>query len=735
MPRLARDLFVVSMALVGSALFGVAVDFSTPTRVYGFAFTTAEQVCRDTVASSTVKLATVAAKTLVGCHKSRDRGSVPAATDCNDTVVADDGGATTKVAAALATRSASRCGALDPASVGYVVCPSPCSSVGGLDDFVDVSACIDCLARDGTELLSGTCQASPMPPLAGAERACHDDIGRAWYKYFRTVLKERRRCQRLAESGGASDTDVCASGDPRGKIAKVATIAERLIERSCDDADLDALGACSTASAAALADCVLASSQQQATAIFLAMYDLGGNVTTTTTTTLPPQDSLCPETVELVLHGRVGEICATSADCFVGTCDAALGRCLTATDLDTGWTGVSHNADISDAAIVRARLRCPGPFDSQAAEPCGECLVIGVDPSARSCRCANDNRSICDEPFRPDADDCSGATCNCYLGPPLSLSSGNTPVCVVNRLREDIRGTASVDVGASASQVRLGSVVYLGEGLTEPCPYCAGDPTPGDGVRGGTCVLGKDADADCDTDAVNRTFPAPGGDGHSLDCFPSSGKNVTGTGLKIAFDQTTGAAEPISATIPCFFNSFLCHCMVCTGDTTLACDSNAVCAAAGAGTCTTFANGANTKPNGCTGDFLCADQGDGEGRCNQGPDSSFCDGVTTAEGHGFVACNSNADCASSSCGSVSCGQCTILERRPCFLDTIEATGTPSPGQPTTVGTFCIPPTSNAGVNAVAGLPGPGRLANAQRSTLYCSSNPSVVYTPGSGGCP
>lgn len=740
MPRLVRDYVAATIGITVLVLAGIALDAAMPVRAHAFAFTTAEQSCRDAVATSTVKLAGVATKTLVGCHKSRDRGGLTAGTDCNETTTADDGGVIVKASASLAARSTSRCATLDPGDVRYAVCPPPCSAIGNIDDFAEVAACIDCVVRDGTELLSGTCQASPAPPLAGAELACHDDIGRAYYKHFRITLKERRRCQRLAESGGASDTTTCATADLRGKIAKVAVLARDLIERSCDGADLGALGACSTASASALADCVLASSEQQAGAIFLAMYDLGGSVittttTTTTTTTLPPQDPLCPETVELVLHGRTGATCSDNADCVAGLCDPGLGRCTTVTDLDTGWTGVSHNSDISDAAIVRARLRCPGPFDAQSSEPCGECLVIGVDSAARACRCANDNRAVCNEPFSADADDCGGATCNCYLGPPLSLSSGNTPVCVVNRLREDVRGTANVDVGSSASRIRLGSVVYLGEGLTQPCPYCTGDPIPGDGARGGTCVLGEDAGAACDTDAVNRTFPAPGGDGHSLDCFPSSGKNVTGTGLKISFDQTTGTANPISATIPCFFNSFVCHCMVCSGDSSLACDSDTVCASAGAGTCTTFAHGANPKPNGCTGDFVCADQGGGEGRCNQGPDSSFCDGVTTVEGNGFVSCNSNADCSASSCGSVSCGQCTIVERRPCFLNTIEASGVPSPGQPTTVGTFCIPPTSNAGVNAVAGLPGPGRLANAQSSTLYCASNPSVEYVAGSGGCP
>jgi hypothetical protein len=491
---------------------------------------------------------------------------------------------------------------------------------------------------------------------------------------------------------------------------------------------------------------VIADSAARGNALFELMYDFGVDVvtttttsttldTTTTTTTTLPQDPLCPATSELILYGRIGETCTSNGDCVVGTCDTVLGRCKTATDLDTGWSGISHNTDIADAARFRATLHCEGPFDGGSSEPCGVCYVTGVDPSTGACRCANDNRAICDEPFTNDANDCGGNMCDCYLGPPLSLSGGNTPVCVLNRFREDVSGTANVDTGETESRIRLASVVYLGEGLTIPCPYCTGDPIAGDGVRGGFCERGQDDGQPCDTDAVNRTFPAPGGDGHSLDCFPEVGKNITGGGLKIGFDQTTGTADPLVADKTCFFNTTVCHCMVCTGDTSLACSSDAVCAAAGAGTCTTFGNGANPRQNACTGDLTCADQGGGEGRCNQGPDSKFCDGVTTADGNGFVACNSNADCTNSSCGSVPCGVCTLTERRACFLPTIEASGTANPGAPITVGTFCIPPTSNGGVNSTAGLPGPGRLANQAQSELFCSSNPAVTYVPGTGGCP
>jgi len=733
-PRALRRSLIATLALL------VVLTDRLP--AYGFAFTTAEQRCRDAAATRSVTLATTAARAFNECHRSRDTSSEPASTDCNDSSSADLSGDIARAAQSLASRLGSRCAEIDPATVNYDACPSPCNGVvPSITGFPEVAACLQCLMLDGTELLAGFSQGSPAVPLQGDELVCHRDIGRAQTKHFRAALRELRRCQKRAEAVGASDTLNCTGADPRGKVMKIALAARAAIVARCSEADLSAVASCSTASAGALADCAIDDSTARADALFQQMYDFGAGAssttttTNTTTTTLGPQDPLCPEVSELVLHGRIGDVCAGNEDCVAGTCDVGLGRCKTATDLDTGWTGIAHNSDISDGARFRAALRCEGPFNGAASEPCGVCDVIGVDPAAGACRCANDNRAICDEPFAADADDCGGSVCNCYLGPPLPLSGGNTPACVVNRFRNDIGGTVNVDTGETATDIALSAVVYLGDGLTQPCPYCTGDPVAGDGLRGGTCVLGEDEGAFCDSDGENRTFPAPGGDGHSLDCFPDVGKNITGGGLKIGFEQTTGTAHPLVADIPCFFNSSLCHCMVCTGDVSTACDSDAVCAAAGAGTCTTFANGANPRRNACTGDFLCADQGDGEGQCNQGPDGKFCDGVTTAEGRGFVACNSNTDCSSSSCGSVPCGACTIVERRACFLDTIAAAGVANPGAPITAGTFCIPATSNGGVNSTAGLPGPGRLSNQASSTLFCASNPTVEYVPGTGGCP
>jgi cysteine-rich repeat protein len=477
------------------------------------------------------------------------------------------------------------------------------------------------------------------------------------------------------------------------------------------------------------------------------------------------QEALCPNKGELVLWASVTSVaCANNGDCEVGTCDTGLGVCRTVSELDTGWTGIAHDADINDQVVTMGRLLCPGPYVG-GPEPCGQCQVVGLLADTGDCRCANNNRNVCDQPFQNDADDCGGAMCNCYFGAPLPLSSGNTPACVVNRFAVDVNGTANVDTGAGLINASLRSVVYLGINVVAPCPACGGtctapgsklgepcatdvncesaqnagdgvcgnfDPTPKDGNRQGTCWSGNNNGQSCDIGAYNTSFPAPagGGAGLSLDCFPSNGLNVSGTGLSIKLAQTTGTSALPPANVDCGFNSFPeeCPCGVCTLDTGVTCTSNSDCT--GVGTCAKVGNG-KPRQNQCS-NSICTDVGGGEGECQADPLLRFCDGVSRGDGSGFVACNSNADCAI--LGNF-VGVCELESVKKCFIDPITATGVQDPSFPVGVASFCIPPTGNPGINDVAGLPGPGRVTNAASATTFCASNPAVTYTPGVGGCP
>ncbi len=445
------------------------------------------------------------------------------------------------------------------------------------------------------------------------------------------------------------------------------------------------------------------------------------------------QADLCPASTSVFLHAQTTGIpCLTNGDCSIGVCNTTVERCTTVTELDSGWTGIAHDSDVNDGVVTFANLHCIGPFDGGSPEPCGDCFVTGLEAAGGSCRCANDNTQRCDEPFSPDVDDCGGANCDCYLGPPLPLSSGNTPACIVNRFAADLSGTVNVDTGDARTTVNLKAVVFLGESIIQPCPYCSNDPVHGDGKRGGTCIGGANDTLACDVDAVNQTFPAPSGAGHSLDCFPSTGKNVSGTGLTIDLEQTTGSAA-LGSAVPCGFTGSpeLCHCGVCDGNSTLPCTQDADCGQQGPCRSTSQTN---PRPNQCS-DLVCTDIGGGEGECLAGPLARFCDGITRANGDGFVSCLNNGDCTASSCGPVSCGACTLSSNRECFQPTISASGTPHPDTPISASLFCAPPTANGAINTVAGLPGPGRVINQSTTVANCALAPSFAYAAGVGGCP
>src|SRR6185436_1026860 len=108
---------------------------------------------------------------------------------------------------------------------------------------------------------------------------------------------------------------------------------------------------------------------------------------------------------------------------------------------------------------------------------------------------ANPDASSLDD-CDPQAPSCGGGqTCSCYLGPPLPISAGAVPVCVVSRLIGAVTGTANISesvphAGEGAVQLQLSSAVHNGIAVEQPCPLCMSDPTPNDGVRGGTCKDG-----------------------------------------------------------------------------------------------------------------------------------------------------------------------------------------------------------------------------------------------------
>ncbi len=253
-------------------------------------------------------------------------------------------------------------------------------------------------------------------------------------------------------------------------------------------------------------------------------------------------------------------------------------------DLDTGWTGQAHDVITDDQApLSAARLN---NCDTNPASPtCGQCDLDGpvIFPGpAKNCVCYNlsdrDASSLgaCD-PEMPST--CSGAeTCQCFYGPPLPITSGAVPVCVVNRYTGSLTGTANIansgpHAGEGSALVHLEAAVHNGVAVEQPCPTCLNDPTPRDGVRGGTCNGGARNGQPCDVQGDNALFGQV-----SLDCQPVRGANIGN--LLITFNPATTGTTTLASGPKCTgpgFTSQNCFCDTCADAAAEPCNANADC--------------------------------------------------------------------------------------------------------------------------------------------------------------
>ena len=477
----------------------------------------------------------------------------------------------------------------------------------------------------------------------------------------------------------------------------------------------------------------------------------GGGATPTATATPPPncgnntvdQGEACDGTDDAACPGLCQPNCTCGSACTLpNPIPAAIALAARpGIDLDTGWTGVSHDLPgVDDAPVVTGRLS--GCDTSTSSPTCGQCTVNGPIKYAAAidnCRCYNastpDSSSLtsCD----PEASTCGGGeSCQCFYGPPLPLSSGGVPVCVVNRFAGPFSGTVNVantgtHAGEGASLVHLLSSVYNGLGATNPCPKCEGDVTMRDGVAQGTCHGGARDGLSCDTAGLNVYFGPT-----SFDCPPSTSANIGD--LSIAFNQATTGTATLSTNRPCTATGGNCFCNTCPTAAAEACNTNADCPAGlacGAKRCIGGSNngtpcsansqcasgicnrpGTPTQVNACLGGVCDANPSDpsgpNEGICSQGPVDQSCSLES------YRGCTGVADCNPPPAGN--CADCLPNQTcnshlRQCFLDPIVRTGTPGTRDSVIAATFCLPPTRSDSINNVAGLPGPGAVLQPTRT--------------------
>jgi hypothetical protein len=654
-------------------------------------FDKTEIKCRLKLAKTFSKLVKIADKVSARCHKLRNKGKISEFTDCNDLSEADDKQKLAKTEQKLHDAVQKKC--IDKGVDGdirdqFVSCPEPCATETGVGNpiatYDELADCLACYGGSIVEARNTAILGNPsVITLTKDGEKCHKILAKGYGKLLTISLKEGVKCQKDADKAGIFDIEAsgCESADPKGKIAKALMKAEDKLDKKCSAlADLGELDSCDDFDLASLKACLAIETDFATSALLPAHYQL--------------DPTICPQSVTTFIRAGVGQ------------------EDTTASFLDVGWTGQSHGADIDDGYTLTGDVTC-GP----SAPPCGVCSIDGVstsDPQFSSfARCRNDFSVECSNLFASDPA-CGGAQCVFTLGPPLAISAGNNPTCSINVLAADISGTADIELGSSTLDVDLKTLVHTGGTgtLTRPCPVCLGDIDARDGSRDGVCVGGNNDGDPCDSQAFDATFaPAPS-EGLSLDCVPGTATNISGTGLTIGLNLTTGNSSlPFANPCDSPLGFLDCACGVCTGDSTQPCRDDSECASAAAGTCASHGSGVNRQPNQCS-DLTCTAIGDDKGECQGGPLDRSCDGLVRANGDGFLKCLENADCdaISTLCPGNDCGDCSLTKLRPCFLDPIAAQGIADPDDPLLVSTFCIPPTNNAAINGTSGLPGPARVA-------------------------
>lgn len=264
-------------------------------------------------------------------------------------------------------------------------------------------------------------------------------------------------------------------------------------------------------------------------------------------------------------------------------------------------------------------------------------------------------------------------------GPPMPITTAGLSMCVVTSFRAPASGTLNCAFGCSEIDLALGTRVYL-KGENPPCPACAGDPTPRDGVKGGTCTAGPSIGLPCDLEG------APNLGSTSRDCLPT-GPSVgePDVALTLTTDTATLAGD-YDCTVPGYPEG-ACHCPN------------------------------QERPNSCL-DGICPTSG----VCESGPLAETCSGKperACSLGSGTTECEDVEPGA---------GFCTV-EPRQCRPNPMISLGSCLPESSGWSAGFCVPPTRSAAINSTVGLPGPATLflpfETERTSIATCDAQPRV----------
>ncbi len=242
------------------------------------------------------------------------------------------------------------------------------------------------------------------------------------------------------------------------------------------------------------------------------------------------------------------------------------------TDLDNGWTGISHNFPTPPRSFLKM---CLSKCDASTNPVCDACAPVG-------------------------AGSLNGPT----FGPPLPLIAQSVPVCVINRYNGSPTGTMNVQTGdvpaATPLTVSLLSDVHLTL-PTQVCPRCKGAGAPAFGGAG-TCDGGPNASKACTIDSILNVVQAEGSPVYALsrDCPPDPGQ-LAGT-LNINLKLTTDTST-LSGSKPCTAQPGGPQGVAVQDDNCHGSPCNATCTGAA---CTTQVNGQCIDSKGGISQLCCA---------------------------------------------------------------------------------------------------------------------------------
>jgi hypothetical protein len=460
-----------------------------------------------------------------------------------------------------------------------------CESVvgGPLVEAADIATCVDDLTRDASasmiDAIFGSLENADN--VSDSAQKCLKGINKGTQKLVDTIYKSIVKCRDSINKGKTvGNPATCTTDDLKAaaKIAKIEAKLDKFLDKCSDDdileldlcdngpggtPDVTAAKACLKAAAHEITDTTEIPALRTYSAVSLveAAYPpvpvCGDNVVNQTPNPFLLLGEECDGTDDSACPGQ----CLPPGDVFECTCGNVpriryFADGLTA-DLDSGWSGSSHNQGVADGAGFVTEVSncdcdafdgatCVGSTSDSICDRVGPQLPTCSWDAGSSTRCdahgngnTKDedldcricdqfnvnagawcvNESNCQAQCYPDAGggptglctqqtDCAaGETCRgqcdlsptCFIvpnGAPLPISSGGTAVCVETVFRQDVTGTTNIVTGEHALNLRQFSIVNTAVSNSVPCPVCGGfcDGGPFSGeVCAGTCSSSGDS--------------------------------------------------------------------------------------------------------------------------------------------------------------------------------------------------------------------------------------------------